>query len=778
MYRQRLFLVITICLAGSLPLISMATASEPPVAGNGASLYDGGKFSESETAYKGELGSSIKAGQLSLEKVARSLLGLGRSQAAQSHWTEAEGSFYHALALAQTAGMPRSFLDEVRAALVEAQLKSGHTASETTSSGADLPPLPVPVPSSTRPITVRPSAWYVHVPHQSGMLIGGQNTAKSSEETEYLHKCSINFCEHVYGPSSINTANAYLDLAQYYLIYGDIAAQSSLLSKLSGNLPNMTVSDQCAVTAPLLELSVRLANSNQPLVASQIAEPVVKMVTPQFGNLTEIIRQITSLSNSFNSRHDYAQAETFQKYAVSLLEKTSSAHDWQLANERVKLAQILDNQNKTASAIELYEMSGPVLENAYKYFEAVDAYDGLISDYIKINDIQKAHDAVGKLVTSINGMRPDAQENLWRPTFLLATKCAESGNMDLCRTVYKAAIAHLYIPEKGMPGSEYQLQQEIRELTTNLESIGAISEAENVYLCLLEARKTAGVDSDLSTASYADIAQFYLKHDNYDKAKMAADHAASNIRRYGNASLNLHRVLELARAFEPQHADEALALTMCAIELTPDPGNIAQIREVVDNYSRAALLEDKLGDHSKATANFEKAIDIVITQWPSSLSTLAPQFTEFVHHQIQVGHLTNASQLLVSVASTLQSTKYAHGDSEQYTLQIMQRLANAYEQAQTPEAALGLYHAILEKQSKEYGESSIQVSGTMTIIANCLRRSGKAPEALQMQEEAQAILDMYNRQNRGERGLYQPFASLKDTVQRYRVQHVSPNSST
>src|SRR5262249_25778571 len=137
----------------------------------------------------------------------------------------------------------------------------------------------------------------------------------------------------------------------------------------------------------------------------------------------------------------------------------------------------------------------------------------------------------------------------------------------------------------------------------------------------------------------------------------------------------------------------------------------------------------------------------------------------------------NACQLVTEMAQNVQLSQQTHLNPA-FTNQLINRLAAALEAESMSDAACTIYRQSLERQSKQSGPSSIEAATIMQQYSTALRSAGKAQEAETMQDNFKAIWDLYNRQNRGEAGVYRPFAPLSETVRTYQMRRMTPDSST
>jgi tetratricopeptide (TPR) repeat protein len=774
-YSRSSFLAFTIALATCLPAAAVPSAHSGQTA---AELYDKGKFSEAQRSYETSVGTETQAARLKTDQLAKDLLGLARSQAAAGNFADAEKTFTRALNLAESMQMPRTFVDQVRAGLVEMQVKLGHQTSQDSSGNtAELAPLPVPGPNRATPNpTMR--HYVVGFPMNGNFLpslIGGAHN-REPEEDEYLRRCAVSYNEHVHGAQSLQAALSNLDLSSFYANQRNYDSASVPVQKVAAILPKLNPNEQRALSSSLLETAVRFADLDQTLLASQITQPILKLATPQWDNVPDLSSKLSRLSDSLQRKQDFSQAETFEKYAVTLLERSLDAQDPRLASERLKLSALFEAENKPGSAIELYEMALPVLENTGNANQVIKPYSSLASLCLKTGSNKKAKDAAQKLVKALTHVQSDNDRSWVRPCLDLSANLARSGDLDTARQIYKETFNHSDV-DRDRFGFDFQMNEAVKSLVSQLEEMGQPQEVENVYLALVESRKNALGETESAIGAYADLAEWYIKQRFFDKAKAAADHVAVNVKKFGRSSRYYNRLPLLARAFQQQdQSAEALLLTQAAIDLNPD-ASANDVRDAGDNYMRAASILFKQGNKEKAQAMVEKAVSMINKLLPPDCSSLASPLSNVVDHQIQSGHTDNASQLVVEMAQYVQLSQQTHMN-QAFTNQLVNRLTTALEAEGMADSACVIYKQSLERQSKATGPSSIEVASVMQQYGNALRNAGKTQEATDMQNNSAAIWDVYNRQNRGEAGVYRPFAPLSETLRTYQMHRMTPDSST
>ncbi|HEY9789533.1 MAG TPA: hypothetical protein V6D22_03975 [Candidatus Obscuribacterales bacterium] len=774
-YSRSRFLALTIALATCLPAAAGTSAHTGQTAGD---LYDRGKFSEAQRAYEISVGTEAQSARPKTDQLAKNMLGLARSQAAQGKFADSEKTFTRVLNLAEAMQMPRVFVDEVRAGLVETQVKLGHQPSQDGAGNATaIAPLPVPNPIHTTPTTIpRPHVHYT--PFNGNFLpslIGGAQNHEP-EEDEYLRRCAVAYSEHVHGPQSLQAAISNLELASFYANNRNYEAASVPVQKVAVILPKLNQNEQRTLSSTLLDTALRFADSDQPLLASQMTQPILKVATPQWENVPDLASKLSRLAESFQRKQDFSQAETFEKYAVTLLEKSLDAQDPRLASERLKLAALLEAENKPGSAIELYEMALPVLENTGNANQVIKPYTSLASLYLRSGSQKKARDCAQKLVTALTHIHYDNDRTWFRPCLDLSANLARGGDLDAARRIYKETFNHSD-NDRDRFGFDFQMNEAVKSLVAQLEDIGQPQEVENVYLALVDSRKNGLGETESAIDAYADLSDYYLKHRSFDKAKVAADHVAANLKKFGHSSRYYHRLPELARGFQQQDQNaEALLLTQAAIDLNPDP-SYNEVRDAGDNYMRAAAILFKQGEKDKGQAMVEKAVGMVSKLLPPEYASLASPLSTVVDHQIQAGRAENASQLVVEMAQYVQLSQQTHMN-QAFSNQLVNRLTAALEAEGMADTACTIFKQSLERQSKASGPSSIEAASVMQQYGNALRNSGKTQEATEMQNNATAIWDVYNRQRAGDVGAYRPFAPLSETLRMYQMHRMTPDSST
>jgi hypothetical protein len=769
------FKLLPVALASTLAISSAMNAvtaapAQAPAAAKASKLYDDGKFGEAAATYKSTINQTISSQKLRIEQLSKDFLGLARSQAAAGNWNDAEQNFSRALGLAKGVDMPRSFIDTVRAGLVEAQVKTGHTdgATSTATTSGVAPAPPTPHKPTRLGTGARSSRYY------SPMLSGFTNAQRDPDREVYLRNCDVAYSEQVFGQTSAEAAISNLELAQFLGDHGGYSDASPVVQKVANILPKLSADSQATVGSLALDAACRFTDAQQPLLASILTQPILKLATPAWHNVPDMAVKLSRLADSFQRRRDYQQAETYEKYAVTLLEKTVPANDARLAAERAKLASIFELENKPSAAIEVYEIALPQLDDS-QGITTVRTYIALANLYLKTGNKAKAKETAGKLVKLLSNMRADRDRSYYAAAFELAASLAHDGELDTARQIYKTAIARSY-SEADQSGTDYQLQEAVRTLVQRFAEMGQLSEAENVYIAVIDSKKTELGETEGSIGAHADLALFYLKHSQWDKAKASAENAVAVMKKFGRNTRNYARLNELARNFQQSdQTAEALALTLTSIEFTGD----SNIPQMVDNYARAATLYDKQANKEKSAAMLAKAVEIVSKNLPADLAPMAPQISEVVNHQLKGDNVANSSRFLQEIASEVQMLANPGSTTRGgFNSLFVNRLAAAFEREAMFDEACALYKQGIDRQSKLNGPSSIEVAATLQAYSNALRQAGKALDSQQMADGSRAIYDVYNRQARGEYGVYRPFAPLAETIRNYQMHKLAPDSST
>ena len=754
----------------SQPLPAWSAKASQDLSAVARSQYDQGRFAEAEKTYTDIWQADTKIAGPRLQQFCRDLLGLARAQAAQEKWQAAALTFERASTLSETIGMPRTFMDEVRAGKVEAQTKLNALPIGTgVKSAAPIPP----VVSSAR----RRAASMRGIP-----LLGILNSSSfangryDEDEQEYLHKCLVHYTQHVNGPTSKESALSNLELATFYTNLREFASAKEPLQQAVNILPQLKSNDQTTVASAMLDMAARLADSDQLPSASLLADAVLRAASLEPAYAPELSGQFNRLSGSLMRKQDYAKAETYEKFAVTLLEKTLPKSDQRLAQERLKLASLFDSEGKSSTAIEMYELALPAASASVVDASTLKSQVALANLYLKTENKAKAAAGARELASNIARLPADQDLSWCAPCLELSSNFARHGDAPQARQLYTQVLSQAAVA-MSTNAYDFQINQALTALVGQLEQIGNLEEAEHVLAARIEASKTPAGETVQAETAYADMCQFCLRHDMFDKAKIAADKMISTALKFGHGSRFHYRLSELVRAFEQkeQH-EEALVILQTEIELAGDPAK-GDSKELVNSLTQAACILDKMGDHVQAAATIKKAATSVANNLPADLSALAPQLDKLLTKQVDTGKITSASQILTQVAQYQWLSRHQSG-SLQFANGAWTVLAAAFESEQMYEPALVLYKKQVDWQTKQYGESSWQAGQSLQSLSRVLRNAGKDSQATEMEEAAKAISDLYMRQQRGENGVYKPFAPLTETIRNARLGKMPADSAT
>jgi tetratricopeptide (TPR) repeat protein len=757
------------------PIALAAGGAAAKTSNTGAdALYEAGKFGQAEQAYHGLIQPEVMAQTGFLSKLSRQLLGLARSQAAQNNFQEAAESFERALSIGQLANMPRSFIDDARSGLAEANGKLGVLGQVGNVGSQAMPAMPPPT-------VLQP-----HAPkhlHYSTIIPGIRTTTVSTVEAdarlrEYLRLCAVNYAEQVLGKNSSQAAQENLQLAEFYVEQGSSDQAAAPIEKAVEIIAKLSAIDQYLVGRSALDLATKLADSDSRLLSMLLAPSVLNVVGVDQPSAVDLSSKFSRIADSMQRKQDMTQAQTYEKYAVSLLEKSLPPGDLRLAKERMKLGALYEAAGKPGTAIEIYELAAPGLRDRSNDLQSVTVWTSLLTKYLQTDAKSKVEPAIAKLVAAIDQSDPSLAQSWFKPVLDVTALLVQDQWLPQVRQLYTHAFNRLSSTGEPFRQNIFFMTQSIKTLADRFDAVGHPDEAERLYVSFADCVKAGGTQTDSAADSAVELVRFYWNHDQVKKARSIIDSMIASMRKTGHSSPYYRRLSALVGELESrQRYDDALAIEDALLSVFDEDS--ASLADSVANYTRAARLFQLTGDHARSAGLDRKAMATVLKYWPSDLADLNASVSRLIENQITEGKMTEAGNLLSTLAQREQYVRnYPTSASAAWLNSLSYSLSVAFEQEKMFAPAIELNKKRIDADSKQFGPSSIQAAGAIDNLARIIRSSGDTQKADKFEEQSVAIRGMYARQTTGDTQAYQPFRSLEETMKAWQIYKLKPADST
>jgi tetratricopeptide (TPR) repeat protein len=442
----------------------------------------------------------------------------------------------------------------------------------------------------------------------------------------------------------------------------------------------------------------------------------------------------------------------------------------------MELAQLYIKENKDATAIELLEMAMPVLGDSVSS-QTIKGYVALCQLYAKAGNEAKLKSAVASLSAAISRTGTDNDRSWYRSIFDVCALLARSGQTPLCRQLYTAAYKSAgQSNEMHSNGWDWYLNEGTRILVQQLVELGQLDEAENVHIASIDAFRSPGGEIAGISSAYTDLAEFYLTHGMDAKLQPAVDQLVAAVHKFGKNNNN-HKLDELARKLESsKHYQACIQVAQAFIDSTPNgPRQEVQIAREYVMIGNAYM---GLDNQEKAKEALGKALDEASRNLPPELSPLVAPVRAAIEKSVGDKHSSPLSSVITQLAEVSSYRDSNWDGNVSYRSNIMLNLARQFASQQMYAEADVCYKQALEWNNKAYGPSSIQSSGVMSSYASYLRSQGKGQQAQELSDAVEAINQVYQRQIRGESGVYRPFAPLTETIRGLKLRNTQADSST